>query len=56
MEASAKFARKRPVILAIPANPTLTYLIQDPMEAGHPLYFSADYLEVPEREMTSEAI
>jgi hypothetical protein len=42
MEASAKFARKRPVILAFPANPTLTYLRYDRMDAGLSLYFSAD--------------
>jgi hypothetical protein len=42
MEASAKFASKRPVILAICANPTLTYFSQDRMDAGRSPYFSAD--------------
>nr|WP_217343680.1 hypothetical protein [Noviherbaspirillum sp. L7-7A]MBV0877749.1 hypothetical protein [Noviherbaspirillum sp. L7-7A] len=44
METSAKFARKRPVIVAVPANLTLTYLSQDRIRAGRSLYFSADYL------------
>jgi hypothetical protein len=44
MEASAKFARKGPVILAIPANRTLTYLSVGPMDTGASVYFSVDYL------------
>jgi hypothetical protein len=44
MEASAKFAGKKPVILAIPANPTLTYLSGGRMNTGLPVYFSADSL------------
>jgi hypothetical protein len=44
MEASAKFARKRPLRLAIPANPTLTYLSQDRIRAGRSLYFSVDWI------------
>jgi hypothetical protein len=45
MKASAKFARKGPVILAIPANPTLTYLSEGRMDTGASVYFSADYYE-----------
>ena len=45
MRASAKFARKRPVILTILANPTLTYLSYAHMAIGFPLYFKADYLK-----------
>jgi hypothetical protein len=42
MEASAKFAGKRPVILVVPSNPTLTYLSQGRMNTGVSAYFSAD--------------
>jgi hypothetical protein len=44
MGASAKIAGKGPVILAIPANPTLTYLSEGRVNTGVSVYFSADYL------------